>query len=219
MFSGREGASADRFRRTNAFTEQRRSARLSNHTSRFGPAAMSLSTTLVRRTTVALSLVSLWAHAGAAQNSQVSLADASHKFLSPGMQGFEARRKAGIGQFITDSALRAASGSRLSQLLVLHMPGIVIGNGGSYGEFPISSRVCSGISCSTPRCYVRMYIDGMLVFDGTPQQRNAQGVELSTFKPNDLSGIEYYAGPAGLPARFAGMNADCGTLLFWSRDS
>lgn len=175
--------------------------------------------TLVRRTAVALSLVSLCARVGTAQNSQVSLADAGHKFLSPLMQGFEDRRKAGIGQFITDSALRAASGSRLSQLLVQHMPGMVIGNGGSFGEYPISSRVCSGMSCSTPRCYVRMYIDGMLVFDGTPQQRNAQGIDLSTFKPNDLSGIEYYAGPSGLPARFAGFNSDCGTLLFWSRAS
>ncbi len=180
---------------------------------------MSLSIALVRRAAVALSLVSICARAGTAQNSQVSLADASPKFMSPGMQGFEARRRAGIGQFITDSALRAASGSRLSQLLVQHMPGIVIGNGGSYGDFPISSRVCSGMSCSTPRCYVRMYIDGMLVFDGTPQQRNSQGVELSTFKPEDLSGIEYYAGPSGLPARFAGFNSDCGTLLFWSRES
>jgi hypothetical protein len=64
-----------------------------------------------------------------------------------------------------------------------------------------------------------MYLDGMLVFDGTPEQRNAQGIELSTFKPDDLSGIEYYAGPAGLPARYAGFNSDCGTLLFWSRES
>jgi len=180
---------------------------------------MSLSTTLVRRTAVALSLVSLCARAGAAQNSQVSLADAGHKFLSPVMQGFEDRRKAGIGQFITDSTLRAASGSRLSQLLVQHMPGIVVGNGGAFGEFPISSRVCGGMSCSTPRCYVRIYFDGMLAFDGTPQQRNTQGIDLSIFKPGDLSGIEYYAGPSGLPARFAGLNSDCGTLVFWSRDS
>lgn len=180
---------------------------------------MSLSATLVRRAAVALSLVSLWASAGAAQSSQVSLADASRKFLSPSMQGFEDRRKAGIGQFIPDSALRAASGGRLSRLLIQHMPGIVIGNGGSYGEYPISSRVCGGISCSAPRCYVRMYLDGMLVFDGSPQQRNAQGIELSTFKPDDLSGIEYYAGPSGLPARYAGFNSDCGTLLFWSRES
>jgi len=180
---------------------------------------MSLSTTLVRRTAVALSLVSLCARAGAAQNSQVALSDAGHKFVSPLMQGFEDRRKAGIGQFITDSALRAASGSRLSQLLLQHMPGLVVTNAASFGEFPISSRVCSGMSCSTPRCYVRIYLDGMLAFDGTPQQRNAQGIDLSTFKPNDLSGVEYYAGPSGLPARYAGFNSDCGTLLFWSRSS
>jgi len=180
---------------------------------------MSLSTTLVRRSAVVFSLVSLCARAGAAQNSQVTLADAGHKFLSPVMQGFEDRRKAGIGQFITDSALRATSGSRLSRLLIKHMPGLSIGGDGSFGEYPISSRVCSGMSCSTPRCYVRIYFDGTLAFDGTPQQRNARGVDLATFKPDDLSGIEYYAGPSGLPARFAGFNSDCGTLLIWSRDS
>jgi hypothetical protein len=180
---------------------------------------MRLSTTLVRRAAIVLSLVGLRAHPGAAQNAQVSLADASAKVLSPQMQGFEFRRKAGIGQFITDSTLRASSQSRLSQLLVTHVLGIGIAHGGSYGDFPVSSRVCSGNSCSAPKCYVRMYLDGTLVFDGSPQQRNAQGVDLSTFHPNDLSGIEYYAGPSGLPARFSGNNADCGTLLFWSRDS
>ena len=180
---------------------------------------MRLTTSLVRRAAVVLSHVSLCAHPAASQSAQVSLADATPKVLSPSMQGFEARRKAGIGQFITDSTLRASSQSRLSMLLMQHVPGIVIGNGGSWGDFPISSRVCSGISCSTPRCYVRIYLDGMLAFDGSPQQRNAQGIDLSTFKPTDLSGIEYYSGPSGLPARFASMNSECGTLLFWSRDS
>jgi hypothetical protein len=179
---------------------------------------MRLSTALVRHSAVALSLASVFARAGSAQNAQVALSDAPRRFLSPGMQGFEDRRKSGIGQFITDSVLRAESKTRLSQLLMQHMPGIVIGDGGAYGEFPISSRVCSGMSCSTPRCYVRIFLDGTPVFDGSPQQRNSAGVNLSTFRPGDLSGIEYYAGPSGLPARYAGFNSDCGTLLFWSRD-
>jgi len=62
------------------------------------------------------------------------------------------------------------------------------------------------------------FTDGTPVFDGSTQQRNAQGVSLSTFRPEDLSGIEYYAGPSGVPARYTGMNADCGTLLFWTRE-
>jgi hypothetical protein len=176
------------------------------------------SAALVRHSALVLTLASLCARAGAAQNTQVSLSDASHRFVSPGMQGFEDRRKAGIGQFITDSVLRASSGTRLARILVQHMPGIVIGDGGAYGEYPISARVCSGMSCSTPRCYVRIFLDGTPVFDGSTQQRNAQGVSLSTFRPEDLSGIEYYAGPAGVPARYTGMNADCGTLLFWTRE-
>jgi len=71
---------------------------------------MRLTTTLIRRTAVVLSIVSLFAHPAAAQNAQVSLADATPRVLSPSMQGFETRRKAGIGQCITDSTLRASSG-------------------------------------------------------------------------------------------------------------
>jgi hypothetical protein len=81
-----------------------------HHTTRCGLAAMRLTTTLIRRTAVVRSIVSLFAHPAAAQNAQVSLADAAPRVLSPSMQGFEARRKAGIGQFITDSTLRASSG-------------------------------------------------------------------------------------------------------------
>ena len=190
-----------------------------DHPARPGPAAMTTSAAIVRRTAFMLMLAPvLFARPAVAQSSQVSLADAGHRFMSPNMEAFEARRKTGMGQFIPDSTLRAASGSRLSYVLAQHLNGIVVGNGGPDGDFPISSRVCNGLACSAPRCYARIYIDGMEVFDGTPQQRNAAGVDLSRFKPEDLSGVEYYGGPAGVPARYAGLNSDCGTLLFWSRD-
>src|SRR5262245_46660020 len=51
--------------------------------------------------------------AAPAQTSRMSLTDASPRVLSPNMQGFEARRKAGSGHFITDNILRASSDSRL----------------------------------------------------------------------------------------------------------
>ncbi len=40
-----------------------------------------------------------------------------------------------------------------------------------------------------------MYIDGMLVFDGTPQQRNAQGVELFDFQARRLERDRVLRGP------------------------
>lgn len=155
-----------------------------------------------------------------AQNSQVSLTDAGRHFLSPGMQGFERRRKTALGQFITDSALRAASGVRLSHLLVQRMPSIRFPVNGLAEEYAVSARVCGGgLACSSPRCYVRVFIDGTLIFDGTPRMRDAEGIDLSRLRTEDFSGIEYYASVGGLPAQFTGPNTDCGTLLFWSRET
>jgi len=186
---------------------------------------MTSSVAAVRRTVFALVLAcaaasALVARPARAQNSQASPADAGRRFLSPGMQGFEIRRKNGLGQFITDSALRAAPGARLSHVLVQHMPGLVLGATGLAGEFPISSRVCGGgPGCAAPRCYVRIFVDGTLMFDGTPRLHDVAGVDVSHWRTEDFSGIEYYASPGGLPAQYSGRNSDCGTLLFWSRET
>lgn len=194
----------------------------STHTTRLepGPAAMTSFTGLVRRAAVAGAIaLSCVGPTLAAQTSQLAVAEA-HRYLSPGMQGFERRRVAGFGHFITDSVLRAASGTRLTNLLEQHIPSIILGSNPVAGEFPISSRICSGgLSCSTPRCYVRVFLDGTLMFDGTPGMRDMAGVDVSHLRTEDYSGIEYYSGTGGLPAQYTGANADCGTLMFWSRET
>jgi hypothetical protein len=173
----------------------------------------------VRRACYALALAS-FTHTLAAQSAQVAVADAGHRYLSLGMQGFESRRRAGFGQFIPDSVLRASSGARLSHVLTRYVPSVFYGGGSGDGEYPISSRVCnSGVMCSAPRCYVRVFVDGSMVFDGNPRTRDVEGVDVSRLRPEDLSGVEFYATAAGLPSQYAGYNADCGTLLFWSRET
>jgi hypothetical protein len=140
--------------------------------------------------------------------------------MSAGLQGFEARRQAGFGHFITDSVLRAASGVRLSHVLARHVPSLIFGSGASDGEFPVSSRVCGGgLACAAPRCYVRVYVDGTLTFDGTPRMRDVEGVDFSRLRTEDFSGMEYYSSSAGLPSQFAGQNTECGTLMLWSRET
>ncbi len=192
----------------------------STHTPEFGHVAMTSFAGFVRRAVVGGALAcAVFAPAVAAQSAQVIAPDAHH-FLSPGMQGFEMRRQFGFGHFITDSALRAAPGMRLSNLLERHIPSLMFGTNGVAGEFPISTRVCAGgLSCAAPRCYVRVFVDGMLTFDGTPRMRDIAGVDVAHLRPQDFSGIEYYAGASGLPAQYSGQNSDCGTLLFWSRET
>jgi hypothetical protein len=175
---------------------------------------------LVRRAAVGGAIAcTLAAPALGAQTSQLAIAE-THRYLSPGMQGFERRREAGFGHFVTDSMLRAAEGARLPNLLEQHIPSLTLGSNPVAGEFPISSRICAGgLSCSAPRCYVRVFFDGTLIFDGTPAMRDIAGVDVAHLRTQDYSGIEYYSGPAGLPAQYTGPNADCGTLMFWSRET
>jgi hypothetical protein len=39
------------------------------------------------------------------------------------------------------------------------------------------------------------------MFDGTPQMRDLQGIDVSDLQPQECSGIEYHASTAGLPAQ------------------
>jgi len=180
-----------------------------------------ISTNIIRRAALAIAFApALFAGRLVAQSSQLAAVDVGRRFLTPGMQGFEARRKAGFGQYVTDSALRAASGVRLSHVLAQHMPSILFGLDTFSGEYPISSRVCGGgLACAAPRCYVRVYIDGTRMFDGTPRLRDVEGIDIGHMRTEDFSGIEYYSSASGLPAEYAGQNSDCGTLLFWSRET
>jgi len=109
---------------------------------------------------------------------------------------------------------------RLANLLEQHIPSIMFGSNNLNGEFPISTRVCGGgLACAAPRCYVRVFMDGTLTFDGSPRLRDLEGVDVSHLRTQDFSGIEYYSSAAGLPAQYAGQNTDCGTLLLWSRET
>ncbi len=175
---------------------------------------------VVRRALVGGALVSATlAPALRAQSSAIAVAE-MRPLLSQGLQGFELRQHSGYGTFISDSALRASEHLRLATLLEQHIPSLAFATDGHTGEFPVSSRVCNGgMACSAPRCYVRIYLDGTLLYDGTPEMRAAQGIDVSHMRPQDFSGIEFHASTAGLPAQYGGPNADCGTLMFWSRET
>jgi hypothetical protein len=202
------------------FIDRASTSGLSTHATLMGSDTMT-SSSVVRRAALILALTpALSAGALAAQSSQVVVAEAATRFMSPNLQGFEARRKSGFGQFITDGALRAASGARLSHVLVQHMPAILFSAGGFAGEYPVSSRICGGgLTCGTPKCYVRVYVDGMRMYDGTPRLRDLQGIDVGRLRTEDFSGIEFYASASGLPAKYGGQNTECGTLLFWSRET
>ena len=96
----------------------------------------------------------------------------------------------------------------------------LLGAGNFSGELPISSRICGGgLACTTPKCYVRVYLDGTRIFDGSTRMREIEDVGVGRLRTEAFSGIEYYSSASGLPAEYSGRNAECGTVLFWSRET
>lgn len=146
----------------------------------------------------------------------------------------------GLGSFV-DSDLLAKSGDRrLGDILTtVRSVGVVQGRGGrayvyskrstpslrkpppnsAYGTrnkpgesvyYPERSEENMGIVAA---CYARVYLDNQLLNPTTP----AEPVNINEYYARDLVGIEFYAGPASVPPRLAGLNSTCGVVVLHTR--
>jgi hypothetical protein len=118
---------------------------------------------------------------------------------------FEARRKAGFGNFITQADIQRRNPIQLFHMFD-GMPGLMVNQS--------SGRVINlrGASLSGG-CEPNYFVDGIRFDVG---QGNAQG-PLTFFDPNQIAGIEVYRGVAALPPQYGGSNAACGAVLIWTR--
>lgn len=150
--------------------------------------------------------------------------DTAKKHISPALQGFEERRKVGIGHFITDSLLRKDEGRPLGNVITAHIPGVTLvpGRGGAY--FLVTTKQCamakagSGAPCSRAPCFVRVYQDGLQIYDGNPANRMTNGVDLAHLSTDTWGAVEFYSGGAETPPQYNSTGGDCGTLLLWTRE-
>lgn len=117
------------------------------------------------------------------------------------LEAFEARRKHGIGHFITRRQIAERQPMRLSDMVRL-VPGASISES--------NGRTALRFSRSTARaCPPQFYIDGI----------QATGFSIDDMPPGDVEGIELYAGPGGLPPEFNRFfsTVSCGTVIIWTR--
>lgn len=117
------------------------------------------------------------------------------------LEEFEARRKSGIGHFITRREITERQPMRLSDMVRL-VPGAAISEGQN-------GRTALRFSRSTKACPPQFYIDGI----------QATGFSIDDMPPGDVEGVELYAGPAGLPPEFNRFysTVSCGTVIIWTR--
>jgi hypothetical protein len=139
-------------------------------------------------------------------------------YVSPRMEGFEFRRTHhnGSGRFITRADLERDQYSTLANVL-RRLPGAMVVHGGAAMEDYLATGQSPGphaLSHPPAPCYAQIFVNGVQVYG---MDRGDSPPNLNEFSLNELEAVEYYAQPASTPAEFRTMNADCGTLILWTR--
>lgn len=115
---------------------------------------------------------------------------------------FETRRSRGIGHFITRAQIENRHPLVLSDMLRL-IPGAILINADNGRTAVRFSRVARN------NCPPQFFVDGIEVM----------GFSIDDMPPNDVEGVELYAGAAGLPPEYNRLHGTsiCGTVIIWTR--
>jgi len=155
----------------------------------------------------------------------VTKADSARHYISPGLRGFEERRKLESGYFITEDELRKNEGRPLANVLLAKAAGVIIGNGRGSEMYLMRSPRCS--NGGPPQ----VYLDGVPL-SATPalgtQTRRGRGApppsgdtapfNLMDFDITNLAAVEFYPDGALVPIQFAHTSLRYGALLLWTRE-
>lgn len=121
--------------------------------------------------------------------------------LTPAMQEFEARRKLGLGHFITQADIEKRNVEGVSDLLAA-VPSVRMS-----GRWPTAQRMYPLKSCP-----FQVYLDGVKM-----PVDSARGID-NVAIPREIAGIEVYSGAATIPLQYKSTShAFCGVILMWTR--
>ncbi|HEX5435703.1 MAG TPA: hypothetical protein VFW98_00990, partial [Gemmatimonadaceae bacterium] len=154
--------------------------------------------------------------------------------ISPSLRGFEERRAhSATGYFIPDSVLRQEEARTLGDVLLSHVPGIVVIQRGRKLLLEPSSRCTDG---GAPDIYVDgvrlVHVGAKHPVDDTQKLRafanpgaRTDGstpattpMDLSQFNVTDLAGVEYYPDKEMVPLELRVPTKACGALFLWTRE-
>jgi len=162
--------------------------------------------------------------AHAVQLPTVEVRDSAKKYISPGLQAFEERRRVGIGHFLTEDVMRKNETHTLGDVLSTHIPGVMTRYGvperRPQSKFLLSTRkMCAGntmTGCRTPNCFVSVYENNAKIYDSAVNDVSMIP-DVEHMNSRDYAAVEYYA-PGEVPAQYEGTGSGCGVLLLWSRE-
>lgn len=126
--------------------------------------------------------------------------------------GFEERRKAGNGHFLTDEDLRRRNAIRVEDAF-RGIPGVQlvpVGLAGYAVTFTRAGGQAGVFSGNT--CYPSYFVDGSLFAGLDPQVSGGLPIP-----PEDIRGIEIYGSLSAAPPQYSRLDSGCGIILIWTK--
>ena len=138
--------------------------------------------------------------------------DSAPRYLSPGLHGFEERRRAGLGgQFVDEATLRKMDGDPMSAVL-RRFHGATL-NGGRF----VSTRKGS-VGGAVLRSHSDRGTEDVAVYENGIRRATIGAMDFSKILVDDYAAVEFYAGAETYPVWISPANNDCGVLLLWTRE-
>jgi hypothetical protein len=147
---------------------------------------------------------------------QVIVLGASGERLPANLAGFEYRRIVGMGRFIGPAELARYQNERTGTVLAKALPGMRLQRSGG-AEYVATTRATTTRAFDPDQrkaCFVMVYLDGIAVYSGRDGE---QLFDVNSLSVGSLSAVEYFAGPAQVPAQYNRLGSVCGVLLLWTR--
>jgi hypothetical protein len=135
------------------------------------------------------------------------------------LSAFERRRWSVVGgRFLDREVLRRRESSRLSDVLSSHLSNVQM-HRTSRGVVLSSGRALGSVDPRRPqRCHVQLYLDGIKLFGQAMALAGQSPPDVDRHPVAEIGAIEFYPGAAATPPEFSGRDAECGTLVLWTRE-
>jgi hypothetical protein len=166
------------------------------------------------------------------QLDTVSVRAAEEPLARGKLAGFYERKRFGMGRFLEEEDIDKMLTRRLADIIVARMPGTrsVRSAKGGMAAYIATMRLTPNAllgaqqgafsgGASRPRaCYPDVYLDGVAVYSsGSEEQMGDVLFDVNSINPAHVSAIEFYAGPAQMPAQYNRTGSACGALLIWTK--
>lgn len=132
-----------------------------------------------------------------------------------GRNGFEDRRRRGIGRFAEGKELEKAGPSLSDPLIRLGLTPVLHGSA-TYLAGGHATHSGPALSSPTNRpCFVTVYLDGVLFYE---EGSGGSPPDFGHMMTSEFAAVEYFSSAAETPAEYEKTGSGCGVLLLWTKD-